>query len=219
MRSETGPAGVRRLVPSLEVPTFLVVGGAGYVVDVFTFNLLRDQTALADYHPTVSKVLAVAAAMVVTYLGNRMLTWRDRNSPDRGRQVALFVVFNVIGLAISLAALVVSHDLLGLTSRLADNISANVIGLGLGTAFRYWSYRRFVFTGPADNLESTPQVTSHTSTSEPAAPPPLVWDEPLDVRVVAGRGCAGHDLAPNDVEPLRDPRPKPTFDRVPAART
>lgn len=130
------------------VPTFLVVGGAGYVVDVLTFNLLRDQTALADYHPTVSKVVAVAAAMVVTYLGNRMLTWRNRNSPDRARQVALFVTFNVIGLGISLAALVVSHDLLGLTSRLADNISANVIGLGLGTAFRYWSYRRFVFMAP-----------------------------------------------------------------------
>jgi putative flippase GtrA len=110
------------------------------------FNLLRDQAALAAYHPTVSKVFAVATAMVVTYLGNRMLTWRERSHPDRGRQVALFVVFNVIGLGISLAALVVSHDLLGLTSRLADNISANVIGLGLGTAFRYWSYRRFVFT-------------------------------------------------------------------------
>jgi hypothetical protein len=28
---------------------------------------------------------------------------------------------------------------------LADNISANVIGLGLGTLFRFWSYRKFVF--------------------------------------------------------------------------
>ena len=32
-----------------------------------------------------------------------------------------------------------------LTSPLADNIAANVIGLGLGTMFRFWSYRRFVF--------------------------------------------------------------------------
>ena len=35
--------------------------------------------------------------------------------------------------------------MLGLTSRLADNISANVVGLALGTVFRYWSYKRFVF--------------------------------------------------------------------------
>ena len=35
--------------------------------------------------------------------------------------------------------------MLGLTSRWADNISANVVGLALGTAFRFWSYRTFVF--------------------------------------------------------------------------
>jgi hypothetical protein len=39
----------------------------------------------------------------------------------------------------------ISHYLLGLDSALADNISANVIGLGLGTLFRFWSYRRWVF--------------------------------------------------------------------------
>lgn len=216
MQSETGPAGARRLLPRLEVPTFLMVGGAGYVVDVLTFNVLQDQTALADYHPTVSKILAVAAAMVVTYLGNRMLTWRDRNSPHRARQVALFVAFNVIGLAISLAALVISHDLLGLTSRLADNISANVIGLGLGTAFRYWSYRRFVFTGPAENLGSTGQATSHISTSDPAAQPRLVWAEPPNGHIPAGRVGADPDAAPTDAGLPRDPRHDPTFDRMPA---
>jgi putative flippase GtrA len=39
----------------------------------------------------------------------------------------------------------ISHYLLDFTSTLADNIAANVIGLGLGTAFRFWSYRRWVF--------------------------------------------------------------------------
>ncbi|WP_341924999.1 GtrA family protein [Nocardioides psychrotolerans] len=181
MQSEAGTTWPRRLAPSLEVPTFLLVGGAGYVVDVVTFNVLRGQTALADYHPTVSKVLAVAAAMVVTYLGNYLLTWRGRNSAHRGRQVALFVAFNVIGLAISLAALVVSHDVLGLTSRLADNISANVIGLGLGTAFRYWSYRRFVFTdaGPPPDHRARPDSrrvaggSGVTSILVEPQPPPL----------------------------------------------
>jgi putative flippase GtrA len=99
--------------------------------------------------------------MVVTYLGNRLITWRGQSGDDRRREVVLFVVFNVIGLGFSVAALVVSHDLLGLASRLADNISANVVGLALGTAFRYWSYSRFVFAptsppartdDPADRL-------------------------------------------------------------------
>jgi hypothetical protein len=40
----------------------------------------------------------------------------------------------------------VSHYALGFTSPLGDNIAANVVGLGLATAFRFWSYRRWVFT-------------------------------------------------------------------------
>ncbi len=32
-----------------------------------------------------------------------------------------------------------------LRSQLADIISANVVGMALGTMFRFWSYRRFVF--------------------------------------------------------------------------
>jgi putative flippase GtrA len=46
---------------------------------------------------------------------------------------------------ISVGVLWVSHYVLGFTSPLADNISANVVGLGLGTLFRFWSYRRWVF--------------------------------------------------------------------------
>ena len=39
------------------------------------------------------------------------------------------------------------------TSRLADNI-ATVVGIGLGTLFRFWAYRRWVFAGDPD-LEGT----------------------------------------------------------------
>ena len=45
-----------------------------------------------------------------------------------------------------MACLAISHYALGFTSPLADNIAANVVGLGLATAFRFWSYRRWVFT-------------------------------------------------------------------------
>ena len=37
------------------------------------------------------------------------------------------------------------------TTALADNLSANVIGLGLGTLFRFWSYRKWVFPELANN--------------------------------------------------------------------
>ena len=131
-----------------QVLTFLAVGGTGYVVDVSAFNVLRSTTPWSTMDPSVARTLAVVAAMCVTYLGNRTLTWRDRPAGDRRREVALFVLFNVIGLGFSVVTLAVSHDLMGLTSRLADNVSANVVGLALGTAFRYVTYQRFVFRAP-----------------------------------------------------------------------
>jgi putative flippase GtrA len=136
---------------SPEVVTFLAVGGAGYVVDVASFNALRSYSWLSTVDPSYARVVAVSLAMVVTYLGNRLLTWRGQTGGARRREIGLFVVFNVIGFGPSLGALLVSHDLLGLTSTLEDNISANVVGLALGTLFRYWSYKRFVFaaTSPA----------------------------------------------------------------------
>jgi putative flippase GtrA len=133
----------RYLTP--EVVSFLTVGGTGYVVDVGAFNVLRSMPVIAVLDPSVAKVLAVLLAMVVTYVGNSAVTWRGESANSRRREIALFIMFNAIGLGLSVATLALSHDMLGLTSRLSDNISANVVGLGLGTAFRFWSYRRFVF--------------------------------------------------------------------------
>jgi putative flippase GtrA len=131
------------LVPSREVQRFLLVGGSGYVVDVGAFNVLRSFPPFDRVDPSVARILAVLAAMCVTYVGNRTWTWHATG--NRRREVTLFVVFNLIGLGLSVLSLVVSHDLLGLTSRLADNVSANVVGLALGTVFRYLTYKRFVF--------------------------------------------------------------------------
>lgn len=130
-----------------EVRTFLLVGGAGYVVDVGAFNALRGMQPFSTLDPSVARTLAVVAAMVVTYVGNRTLTWRGESEGGRRREIGLFVLFNVIGFGFSVLTLVISHDLLHLTSPLADNISANVVGLALGTAFRFVTYRTFVFDG------------------------------------------------------------------------
>ncbi len=158
---------VRRLPVSPQVLTFLAVGGTGYVVDVAVFNLLRSTPPLGAWDPSVARVLAVGAAMVVTYLGNSLFTWRGESNGDRRREVTLFVLFNLIGLGISVLTLTMSHDVLGLTSRLADNLSANVVGLALGTLFRYWSYKTFVFVpGPrtsrpgASDLHAAPALAS-----------------------------------------------------------
>lgn len=159
-----------------EVLTFLAVGGAGYVVDVAAFNGLRTLMPFNTLDPSVARTLAVAVAMCVTYAGNRRLTWRDQATANRRREVSLFVLFNVIGFGFSVVTLSISHDVLGLTSRLADNVSANVIGLALGTVFRYLTYRRFVFaTQPTaahspGNLSGSPAPrAAHDARAVPVA--------------------------------------------------
>jgi dolichol-phosphate mannosyltransferase len=151
-----------------EVMMFLAVGGFGYVVDVLSFNVFRSVEPFRTLDPVYARTLAVILAILVNYIGNRAWTWRDVASDDRRRELALFFLFSVIGFGFSLVALVVSHDVLGHTSRLADNISANVIGLALGAAFRFWAYRRFVFTGRRpDNLGPCPSPSTSTRGSLP----------------------------------------------------
>jgi dolichol-phosphate mannosyltransferase len=153
-----------------DLPAFLAVGGAGYVVDVVAFNLLRGSSLLPSTDPVLARTVAVVPAMAVTYLGNRLITWRARTARDHtaiGRQLCLFLLFNAIGFGFSVVTLAISHHLLGLTSRLADNVSANVVGLALGTVFRYATYRRFVFVrrtpAPITTLDGWMPARTHRS--------------------------------------------------------
>jgi len=124
-----------------ELMKFGVVGGVAFIVDVGLFNLVLHATE----KPLTSKTISTVVATTVAYAGNRLWTFRRRAHTGVRREYVLFFLLNGVGLAIALACLAISHYLLDLTSRLADNIAANVIGLGLGTIFRFWSYRRWVF--------------------------------------------------------------------------
>ena len=135
-----------------EVAKFGVVGLASFVIDIGLFNLLRgisDAGPLAD-KPLTAKIISVSVATTFAYFGNRFWTFRNRARTSMRREYVLFFVLNAVGLLIALGCLWFSHYALGLTSRLADNISANVVGIGLGTLFRFWSYRKWVFLDTAD---------------------------------------------------------------------
>ena len=156
-----------------ELVKFGVVGLVGYVVDVGAFNALRyagGEGPLYD-KPLTAKALSVMMATLVTYFGNRHWTWRDRGRHRFSREYALFFVLNGVGLLIAVGCLSVSHYLLGLTSPLADNLSANVVGLGLGTLFRFWAYRTFVFRAypPATGAPATPVSASRRTRRRPPA--------------------------------------------------
>lgn len=127
---------------------FAAVGGVGLVVDVAVFNILR-VTILSPENlhegPVLAKVVSTSIAIVVNWLGNRYWTFGPHRRPQAVREGVEFALVSVGGMLIGLACLWVSHYVLGYTSLLADNVSSNVIGLALGTLFRFWLYRTWVF--------------------------------------------------------------------------
>jgi putative flippase GtrA len=138
-----------------ELGKFGVVGLIAYIIDLTVFNLLRfagGEGPLYD-KPLTAKVLSVLIATTFAYFGNRQWTFRDRTRSSFRREYALFFVFNAVGMLIALSCLWISHYVLGFESALADNISANVIGLVLGTMFRFWGYHTWVFPNDVSIVE------------------------------------------------------------------
>lgn len=129
-----------------ELTSFSVVGAIAYLVDAGGFNVLvHVPHALLAEKPLTAKVISTTLAIVVAYFGNREWTWRDRQRSRRTREMGLFLLLNVVALVIAVVTLGFSRYVLSLDSAIADNISGNVIGVALGTVFRYWSYQQWIF--------------------------------------------------------------------------
>jgi len=127
---------------------FGVVGLVGLVIDVGVFNILRltvlSPEALHE-GPVIAKIISTSLAIIANWLGNRYWTFGRERRAHWLLEALEFGLVSIGGLLIALGCLWVSHYALGFTSVVADNISTNVVGLALGTAFRFTFYRLWVF--------------------------------------------------------------------------
>ena len=98
--------------------------------------------------------MSTAVSATNAFVLNRHWSFRHRERTTVRREYGLFLVLNSVGLAISLLCLSISHYVLGFQSLLANNLAANGIGLVLGTAFRFWAYRKFVWAAPEEVAEA-----------------------------------------------------------------
>jgi putative flippase GtrA len=125
-----------------EIAKFGIVGGGAFVLTIALSNTFH---FAANLGPLTSFSLATAIAAVASYFANRHWTWRHKDNSGVRRELPLFLALSVIGLAISDVPVGVSEYVLDLHSPLAYNISSTLIGTALGTVWRFWSFRRWVF--------------------------------------------------------------------------
>ena len=141
---------VRTLLP--ELLKFGIVGGIGTVVDLGGAALLHGK-----YHvePLAAKAVSTSLATVITYLGSRFWTFKHRENQELKREAVLFVVLNLVGLAIAEVVVGLVTYGLGLHGQLEYN-AASFVGTGCGTIFRYFAYRQWVFLAPSERADTEP---------------------------------------------------------------
>jgi putative flippase GtrA len=149
---------------SKELGSFGSIGAIAFVIDVGVFNLLRTWTVLGlldepllGSSPLAAKFVSVVVSTLFAYFGNRYITYRHRLDHEGAHpapvQLTAFVLTNAVTLGVSWLVLWFTHYVLGMTSALADNISGNVVGTGIGTVLRFFAYRYLVFPAPQQDLD------------------------------------------------------------------
>lgn len=130
----------------VEVSKFGIIGLAAFIVDFGVFNLLlHGGDGILGDHPVTANIISGVTATFVAYFGNRYWTFRYRARSSFRREYFIFFVLNAVALAIASICVALASYVFHQDSALAVNIAKFGVGLPLGTIFRFWSYRKWVF--------------------------------------------------------------------------
>jgi len=123
---------------------FGIIGLIGLVVN----NLIYGWTHIGlGLGVVTASTIAFVVTAIMSYVGNRYWSFRHRERTTVHRETVMFFVLNGIGLLIQDAVVGFVHHGLGLTNNLASFVALN-LGIVLGTLFRFWSYRKWVWAEP-----------------------------------------------------------------------
>ena len=138
-----------------EIAKFGVVGGIGFVVQLGVTDAVHLGLGVGAL---TAVIVGYAVATVVTFLGNRHWAFKHRQGKGLHRETLTFILLNMVGLGIQEAVVATVHYGMHMTDPLSYNV-ANIVGIGLGTLFRLWSYRKWVFLEVTDEpAEVAPTV-------------------------------------------------------------
>jgi putative flippase GtrA len=127
---------------------FLTVGGIGFVVVLAGSDALHFELGLGKF---TSVTIATVLATVITFLGNRYWSFKDRQGAGARSETVLFFLLNGVGLLIQYACIFLVTDVIALSGRIWYTF-ANFVGVGIGTLFRFWSYRKWIWVHPEVHL-------------------------------------------------------------------
>jgi putative flippase GtrA len=187
---------------------FGIVGLTGIFVTNLVFGPLHNGLHLGVL---TSVTIATSVATVWTFLGNRYWSFRHREGKGTGREGVTFFILNGIGLLIQYAVLGLATYGLGLTTKLENYIALN-LGICLGTLFRFWSYRKWVWVPPEVHLARLRRGRHRKGRTTPV--PPMSVTPPAR-QVQASNGHAVNSA--HAASPL--PGQRGAFSAAPAERT
>jgi putative flippase GtrA len=147
---------------------FLVIGGLGFVVAIGGADILHFDVGLGKY---TSVTIATVVATVVTFVGNRYWTFRHRQGKGTAHESVMFFVLNGVGLLMQYACIGLIQDVAGLEGKFWFNF-ANLLGTAIGTLFRFWSYRKWVWHAQPASAEAAEVGAGLSESREPALVPP-----------------------------------------------
>ncbi len=125
-----------------ELTAFGLIGAVAFAIDIGIFTWLAPHGALK------AKAVSTAVSTTFAYFGNRHLSFSHRARTSIGRETSFFFGINLITLIFS--ELIIALFVYGFDYGHASTMvfAVNIVTIGIGTLFRFWAYKRFVFLHP-----------------------------------------------------------------------
>ncbi|MER7609734.1 GtrA family protein [Nocardioides sp. NPDC127503] len=135
-----------------EVVRFMMVGGIATAVAFVLFNGLVHGFFMGagpmNGQPIPAYIIANTVGMLISYDLSRRWTFRHRVSDHADGGFTAYVMINAVTMLLPVGCLYVTRSVIGWDSAIADNLSANVVGVLLGQIARFFLFRKFVFGRP-----------------------------------------------------------------------
>ena len=118
---------------------FGVVGGIAFVID---YGLMVLLTEFGGINPIISAAISFTISVLFNYAASMRYVFEHRSDLSRKRELFLFILFSVIGLAINEAIMVVGVDFIGVSYLIVKLFATAIVMI-----WNFWSRKKWLDAG------------------------------------------------------------------------